>query len=61
MTAERTISYPVWWKSPNGGMVRRDALEPDHPGSVYQYLLSIGEVPEHFGVTRHRAYGEALE
>lgn len=59
MSAERTIKVPVWWKSPNGGMLRRECLEPDHPGSTYQYILSQGLCPEDFGVPSNITYAEA--
>lgn len=43
-----TIDVPVWYS--NGSMmVRRDALDTEHPESTYNWLLNNGHVPEDYG------------
>lgn len=61
MSKERSISVPVWWKSPNGGLLRRECLEPQHPGSTYQYIRDQGLRPEDFGVPSDKPYCEVNE
>lgn len=48
VTAEG-IEVPVWWSTGGGSMIRRDALETDHPHSTYQYLKRHGYTPEDYG------------
>ena len=42
------IEVPVWCKS-GGMMIRRDALEPEHPDSTYSYIKNMGLNPEDYG------------
>lgn len=46
---EEELSVPVWYS--NGGMmVRRDALDPAHPESTYNYIKNVlGKDPEDYG------------
>lgn len=50
-TSKTSVEIPVWWKSPNGGLIRRESLEPDHPGSIYNYLLEQGLDPLEYGIS----------
>jgi hypothetical protein len=49
------ISVPEWWH--NGRwLIRRDALEPEHPESTYGYIKRVlGLRPEEYGVRGPRA------
>jgi hypothetical protein len=43
------ISVPVWFTE-GGMMVRRDALDPEHPQSTYSYIRDVlGKDPEVYG------------
>jgi hypothetical protein len=54
-TGQNTLEIPVWYKA-GGMMLRRDALDPDHPGSTFSYLQSIGLNPRDYGVPGDRPY-----
>lgn len=46
-----SIEYSVWWKPGTGMMYNREALSPDHPEYVYNYLKrEFGVDPEDYGV-----------
>lgn len=48
--APESIEVPVWWVS-GGMMVRRDALEHDHPEQTYNYIKrTYGVAPEAYGI-----------
>lgn len=43
------IEVPVWYS--NGSMmIKRDALDPSHPESTYNYIRNVlGKTPEDYG------------
>ena len=44
-----TIEIPVWVK--RGGMlIRREYLDADDPDQTYNYIKSLGKIPENYGV-----------
>lgn len=53
-----TISVPTWFKTPRGGWLRRDALEPENPASTYSYVKNeLGLRPEDYGISATKPYG----
>lgn len=53
-----SVTIPVWGRTPRGGLLRRDALEPEHPLSVYSYIKGLGLNPKDFGVSETIPYAE---
>lgn len=58
----QSVDVPVWFKTPNGGLLRRGALEPSHPESTYRYVRDqLGLEPGDFGISDKVAYDEMHE
>lgn len=50
MANDDTIEVPEWWSNGGGMMYRRDALEPEHPESTYNYIKNVlNKIPEEYG------------
>lgn len=52
------LMIPVWFKPPDGGPLRRGALEPGHPESTRSYVARLGHDPAEFGIPEDRCYDD---
>lgn len=54
-----SVSVPVWFRTPGGGLIRRECLDPHEVGSTYHYVkYELGLDPSDYGIPENRPYYE---
>ena len=50
MSSDNVLKIDVWWRPGNGMIYNRYHLEHNHPEHIYNYIKSLGYVPEDYGI-----------